>query len=1822
MSDWINISNNINKKKKVNNYSSDWQNYAYGNSLDYKPQKPKSVKPSEASPSSDYKQYTPGYNYELEQQVKSKEAELGIESQSKRSVLDRVFDALNIGQFAIQGALYNATDGNKDTSILSGLIEGIKSANPFGDDYTAYEKSFTDVLDNLGWKKQNKDGSVLKPSTWTVNDVARGLVGFLGDVLLDPTTYITGGLSTAKTFLKGTGTKVGKETIEKMSVKTAKELLEEMAEKGGKELIGEITEESAEKIANRVNKLKGIATKEGHGIGIGFKEFPFAEKLGIDHLQKTFVSADKVRELGDKTVSPLYNKITTALNDSLPGRLFQNKSKVRQLAKSNPELLAKELIFDDMRKGLSSWLQKENEKVIEYGMELAKNFSESEQKLIADLIENSKAMSTYKTFTMFADTEEGKKWYDALVTWRDELENTVVNIYNSETLLKQNADKIQKYEDLLGYINGIIENANTSKLDNFDHFLGRPNTSKIVNEVLYKSVDDIKTHLKSMPEFADLSDDTLDEVALTYRGIADNYINEQPLKLRKNLQGQVTTKEILYDVIKKQEPTLPEEQINKIIDDIIEQQPVDKVVNNVDEVATSAIDNVVKTPIDDMLQTVDLTGNRFERVLDEIVDSETGEYIGKYTPEKLDELNGVKRVVEPTLIENATKRNFNVKLNINGKEVEVGLLDLNDAKGLNQRAKLKYVNELIKTDKRLSAQIKSVHWKAPNSSLNDFLNNFYNNDIDKIIYNKYKYSPRYEEIQKALRSEFGEFAKLSDSGKKARLDKAKYYEGLSDEKFKETMFNLKLEDYQSKKPFDDFEKIANKDRSKWISDLDNRQRVTPEYIGKDVEAFNSDFYANAREELAMSKYGKSYNNVHEVGQKKIDEELNKLLDDTNASGEVGKVVKIKGGQEKVYNSYKYKGINILEPAEKSAKNATKIEYATEWIDNLPEKVQQFIAKNNVEIRLEDFNVGSADSLYDSSNNLITMLHRDNSTAKGLNKLRAEMAFDHEVAHAIGSSYSKRHKVPSGWANARKLDGVEWVSDYAKEIGNQSEDFADAVAKYLLNPEVFIEKFPNRAKLIQKSLDELPIDLESVNKLEKVVIPRTAFSTIEEQIKTFKLQRDKLIQDSLGNPSMEDVEKWFDELNNVLSKRSEFEKYIATNYPNDYKKFTEKIRLGLDDMNVSDEIKNTVKEVKRRFSEIADLEIEKGYLDVDKHIENYLYHMLNPKYEKEVKMFREVPDILNDLLGTDGKFNPHNISRKFVKGYKIGDVTLKDGTKREINDVMKELFKKDEFFVEEIAPIYTARALKHNELMYDDKFQQSLLDMFGTQIRGRTKIPQGEKIVISVSELRRYVNKSKAGQPHDVLKSLGFTETILDNYKAPLIEITNENLRNFMPYAEELKFFSLPPSIYEYANKMGKIQLENDTNSLLNIYDRFLHLYKLNVTAVSPGFHVRNAISNYFQNWLDTGSEVFNPKTNAEASQILKYSKGNGKSGKIVSRFGKEYTYDEIIEYARRTGVYDSGFFASEVPQKLNSKLDPRVDSILDKINPLKDSFVPYEMGRNVGNIVENHARLTNFIANLKRGLDPDEAGEHTIKFLFDYGDLTDFEKNFMRRVIPFYTWARKNIPLQLEQMIEQPQKYAMIGKGLKAIERGVPEEDRVDKNYVNDFAQDWVQLPFTTKNLEGREEPVFWNPNLPYQDISRIPNPLRPIESMKGLVSDLTPAIKIPLELMANKNMFFDSPINRGIGHTEPAPGYTQPLNYMKLHNGQYVDLNRISPELRYILDQISSLSNIGEFIEKSGSDRFVHGLNYLGGIKLASYDYDKYKTWALRDRLKQLNAK
>ena len=130
---------------------------------------------------------------------------------------------LSVGNYTIAGAFKSFQDrGN----LWSGAWEGLKAANPFGSGYTKGEVTWSDVLENSGWKTNTIGASI-----------GRGATGFLLDVLLDPLTYATFG---GTAILKGTGKAALKATHGNMIRKIADEFSVDISEG--------MTEEAAKKI--------------------------------------------------------------------------------------------------------------------------------------------------------------------------------------------------------------------------------------------------------------------------------------------------------------------------------------------------------------------------------------------------------------------------------------------------------------------------------------------------------------------------------------------------------------------------------------------------------------------------------------------------------------------------------------------------------------------------------------------------------------------------------------------------------------------------------------------------------------------------------------------------------------------------------------------------------------------------------------------------------------------------------------------------------------------------------------------------------------------------------------------------------------------------------------------------------------------------------------------------------------------------------------------------------------------------------------------------------------------------------------------------------------------------------------------------------------------------------------------------------------------------------------------------------------------------------------------------------------------------------------
>jgi len=253
---------------------------------------------------------------------------------------------------------------------------------------------------------------------------------------------------------------------------------------------------------------------------------------------------------------------------------------------------------------------------------------------------------------------------------------------------------------------------------------------------------------------------------------------------------------------------------------------------------------------------------------------------------------------------------------------------------------------------------------------------------------------------------------------------------------------------------------------------------------------------------------------------------------------------------------------------------------------------------------------------------------------------------------------------------------------------------------------------------------------------------------------------------------------------------------------------------------------------------------------------------------------------------------------------------------------------------------------------------------------------------------------------------------------------------------------------------------------------------------------------------------------------------------------------------------------------------------------------------------DNLARIAGVIDNLEKGMNLEQAVGAVKKVLFDYNALTPFEKQFMKRVVPFYTWMRKNIPFQVEMLLKNPGKFATTYKAMQDI--GVPEDGTVP-GFVTQAGGMEVE------GSDGKKKEIL--PSLPFTDLGKIP---LSVEQGRELMGSLNPAIRVLPEMALNSAFFSGQPLENFEGERAPMP-FGQQLEQMGLFKeGKAPTIPRRT--LGYLLNQIPPLRNLDVITNPENSRQGAKLTSVMGGPQVYPEDWArKAATYEQRDKLRAL---
>lgn len=293
-------------------------------------------------------------------------------------------------------------------------------------------------------------------------------------------------------------------------------------------------------------------------------------------------------------------------------------------------------------------------------------------------------------------------------------------------------------------------------------------------------------------------------------------------------------------------------------------------------------------------------------------------------------------------------------------------------------------------------------------------------------------------------------------------------------------------------------------------------------------------------------------------------------------------------------------------------------------------------------------------------------------------------------------------------------------------------------------------------------------------------------------------------------------------------------------------------------------------------------------------------------------------------------------------------------------------------------------------------------------------------------------------------------------------------------------------------------------SILSTYDKVLSLWK-GYALSTPGTVLRNLFGGVFNNYLAADVAL------ADYQMFLRAQRAWGTSA--FERLPKEAR--DSYRAIREAGVLTGGGTSLEIEKRLMAPGG--------NLNPLSTDFKYTRFFRNRQEDVENFLRGTLAMKTIREGGTLDDAIDRVIKFHFDYDDLSAVERSVFRRIVPFYTWTRKNFPLMLEQIVQQPQKFTRFYQLKNEVELNSPEEAIVPSYFAENLA---VRLPLQAGDIPGAglfggggdTSQLYALPDLPFTSLNDVTDP-------SIMFSQMSPFIKTPIEYFFGKQFFQGIPL-------------------------------------------------------------------------------------------------
>ena len=681
------------------------------------------------------------------------------------------------------------------------------------------------------------------------------------------------------------------------------------------------------------------------------------------------------------------------------------------------------------------------------------------------------------------------------------------------------------------------------------------------------------------------------------------------------------------------------------------------------------------------------------------------------------------------------------------------------------------------------------------------------------------------------------------------------------------------------------------------------------------------------------------------------------------------------------------------------------------------------------------------------------------------------------------------------------------------------------------------------KSIKQQLDDLDVTVKDTIKKSKLIVNDELPTRFIDRANKYTDSLEKLsrIQDKLSSPNLTKakVSKYYDE----------YKKVQAEVLSNQQKLYFEKARI--DGAILKKQTKNIDKAVNTSIRSSS--KYTKQLLDNEK------------KFKALTKKLKSVDEGYNKIaINLEKKINGYNLELDKLKNMTPDEIIkYNERNAKEISKLQGDL----DFYK-------SAEGVQ----FYETSFTKGLGDFINMTAKDAKDLNRYNEILLhsglNDESILKFVPKGeKAGKI-----PAGYSK--LDAEEANKMVSFLNNKSNFLPESQNLiKDFetklanSSSVIIDKDLKSMLKLNIkENEVKPLVKMIDGFNNTFK-KYKVFTPGFHLRN-ISGNATNMIMSGVPISKiPGLYKDANRLVdnKY---------IVDLFSKKVagnlTAVEEADLKMINKFMQGGFLGkgkeiqdlAEVVDKASKNINKtQLGKLVDKI---------FTGNMNLNEWVDNRNRMALMLFADKNPkylskIGASDAIDAVKKVLFDPNNLSPFEKNTLKRIVPFYTFTKQNLMFHADNIMKNTSRYKRLVKTFDETYDALPEDS------YRTYQKENMQIPL---GLDDNGNLTTLKSNLPVSDLGEyISNPLQ------RLVSSTSPLIKAPFEAVTGVDTFTGQELYK--------PGPSQLASWLGIDAITTAQFDKVSD----LLEDIENNASIPDYM----ADLLPSVMQYSDSEKIAN---------------------